>query len=201
MNKRINLIAKLPRSKKLILAASTGLVVLSTSSVLAFNGLLSTGASDAPVDVEVEDHDKRITKNEQDIAETKDRVGQVEEKTESNTQAIGAVERKVIVVQGQANATAGQVQQMQTAGSAPAEAPTAQAEPVPQVAPAPPVNKRLIVASSGTPQTDRFGKPMGWNCNYELPGQRIIMVFQPTQCSAAGTEIAEDVAISNGVPR
>lgn len=199
MNKRINLIAKLPHSKKLILAASTGLVVLSTSSVLAFNGLLSTGASETPVDVKVEDHDKRITKNEQDIAETKDRVGQVEEKTESNTQAIGAVERKVIVVQGQANATAGQVQQMQAAESAPA--PSAQVEPAPQAAPAPPVNKRLIVASNGTPQTDRFGNAMGWNCIYELPGQRIIMVFQPTQCSAAGTEIAEDVAISNGVSR
>ncbi|MFF2056339.1 MULTISPECIES: hypothetical protein [Rhodococcus] len=79
MNNQINLIAKLPSSKKLILAASTGLVVLSTSSVLAFNGLLSTGASDTAVDVKVEDHDNRITKNEQDIAETKDRVGQVED--------------------------------------------------------------------------------------------------------------------------
>lgn len=53
MNNRINIIAKLPRSKKLILAASTGLVVLSTSSVLPFNGLLSTGASDTPVDVTI----------------------------------------------------------------------------------------------------------------------------------------------------
>lgn len=201
MNNRIRRITKLPRSKKLILAASASLVVLSTSSVLAFNGLLTTGASDTPVDVKIEDHDKRITKSEQDIADAKDRVDQVEKKTDSNTQAIGAVERKVIVVQGQANATAGQPQQTQAAGTAATAASSAPSEPAPQAAPAPPVNKRLIVAASGAPQSDRFGNPMGWSCTYELTGQRIIMVFQPAQCQAAGGELSDEIAVANGVSR
>lgn len=196
MKNRINLIANLPRSNKLILAAITGLVVLSTSSVLAFNGLLSTGASDTPVDVKVEAHDKRITKNEQDNAETKDRVGQVDVKAEGNTQAVGAVERKVIVVEKQGDATA-----MQVAGSAAIQAPAVQSEEASDAAPVNPVNRRLIVAVNETQQLVRFGNPSGWNCAYQLTGMRSIMVFQTTQCSAVGTEIAEGVAISNGVSR
>lgn len=198
MKTPIKLLKSLPRSRKLILAASTGLVVLSTSSVLAFNGLTSTGAEETPLRPQVDDHEKRITKNEQDIAETKDRVGKVEEKSDSNEQRVGAVERDVVVVKEKQAATAGQVQQLQQ--SAPAPAPAAQ--PAPQAAPAPaPVNRRQIIAVTATPLADKYGVQWGWQCNYELPQGRMIASMQSAPCEGVGAEIPEDLALTNGVVR
>ena len=191
------LVTRLPRSRNLILAASTGLVVLSTSSVLAFNGLSSTGASDTPVDTKVEDHEQRITKTERDLAETKDRVGKVEQKSEENAQRVGAVERQVVVVQQEAAATAGQVQQLQEHSAAPA--PAVQSAPQPEVVSEPPVNNRLVLAVTATPQVDKYGSQWGWGCSYELPNQRLIVVMQPMACSPVGTEVSDDVALSNGL--
>lgn len=193
------LLTSIPRSRKLILAASTGLLVLSTSTVLAFNGLSSTGASDTPVETKVEDHEQRITKTERDLTETKARVGKVEQKTEENAQRVGAVERQVVVVEQEGAATAGQVQQLQEQAAAPA--PVVQSAPQPEVVPQPPVNPRIVVAVTQTPQIDRFGTRTSWQCSYELPGQKMIVAYQEATCSPVGTEISNDLALMNGLGR
>ncbi|NIL77142.1 hypothetical protein RhoFasB10_03283 [Rhodococcus sp. B10] len=193
------LVTRLPRSRKLILAASTGLVVLSTSSVLAFNGFVTTGAEETPLRPQVDDHEQRITKTERDLAETKDRVGKVEQRNEENAQRVGAVERQVVVVQQESAATAGQVQQLQDQAATPA--PAVQSAPQPEVVPAPPVNPRIVVAVTQTPQMDRFGKQTMWLCSYELHGQKMIVAYQEATCSPVGTEISNDLALMNGLGR
>lgn len=191
MNTRIKKLTTLPRSRKLILGASTGLLVLSTSSVLAFNGLTSTGANDTPVEIKVEDHEKRLTATEQDLAATKDRVGQVEEKTEANTQAIGTVERQVTVVREQADANAGQLQQVQAeAQTAPQAAPVA--APAPAPAPAP-KNELLVVAMQQTERHDRFGAFLNYSCAYTVETGQQVSVFSGVPCTPVGAELSEDM--------
>lgn len=191
MNTPIKKLATLPRSRKLILGASAGLLVLSTSSVLAFNGLSTTGANDTPVEIKVEDHEKRLTKTEQDLADTKDRVGQVEEKTEANRQAIGTVERQITVVREQADANAGQLQQVQEGVPAPAPAQSA-----PQAVPAPapvPKNELLVVAMQQTERHDRFGEFLNYSCAYTVETGQQVSVFSGVPCTPVGAELSGDM--------
>lgn len=193
MNTRIKKLTNLPRSRKLILGASAGLLVLSTSSVLAFNGLSTTGANDTPVEIKVEDHEKRLTAAEQDLAATKDRVGQVEEKTEANTQAIGTVERQITVVREQADANAGQLQQVQAQAEA---QPAPQAAPVAAPAPAPapaPKNELLVVAMQQTERHDRLGEFLNYSCAYTVETGQQVSVFSGVPCTPVGAELSGDM--------
>ncbi|GAA1053937.1 hypothetical protein [Dietzia natronolimnaea] len=198
MNTALKKLTNLTRSRKLILGASAGLLVLSTSSVLAFNGLSTTGANDTPVEVKVEDHEKRITKTEQDLADIKDRVDQVEAKTEANTQAIGSVERQVTVVREQVDANAGQLQQVQETVEAQPAAP----QPAPQAAPAPapaPKNKRLVVSMQQTERHDRFGEFLHYNCAYTVETGQQVSLFSGVPCTPVGSVLSEEVAIVLGL--
>lgn len=83
------------------LLVAAGIVIAGTSGVAAFNSLQPTAADEmTPTQIKVEKHDDRLDKNEADIAETKDRVSQVEQKTDDDTQAIGAVRERVVIVEG-----------------------------------------------------------------------------------------------------
>ncbi|NDZ93312.1 hypothetical protein G3I13_01875 [Streptomyces sp. SID6673] len=168
--------------------------------MLAFNGLSSTGASDIPVEVKVDDHEQRITRSEQDIAETKDRVSQVEEKADTNTEAIREVERQIVVVQEKADTTAGQVQQLQEQAAAPTPAPVAQAEPEPTPAPAPTPSKRLIVELEDRgPNYDKFGNYLNRTCIYKVYAGKTITARQLEPCSPVGTLISSDLSAMNGL--
>ncbi|MFI8696733.1 hypothetical protein [Dietzia maris] len=179
----------LPRSRKLILGASAGLLVLSTSSVLAFNGLSTTGANETPV--EVKDHEKRLTETEQDLANTKDRVGQVEAKTEANTQAIGSVERQITVVREQAEASTAIPQPAAESIEAPAPQ---QSAPQPAPAPAPiPKNELLVVAMQQTEKHDRFGNFNLYECSYTVETGQQVSVFSGVPCTPVGAELSGDM--------
>lgn len=185
---------RLKTSRRLQLIVAAGLIFASTSTALAFNNLASTQAGDTPVEVTVEDHDKRLTKNESDIAETKDRVTGVEEKTEANTQAVREVEKQVIVVDGKANAATSAAKQAQQAAQA-APAP----QPVQTPVPVKTINPRLITAMSAVQQYDRFNNPTMWSCTYTLESGRVINSMQGPACGAVGTEISSDLAVMHGV--
>ncbi|MBB0996343.1 hypothetical protein G6024_04365 [Dietzia maris] len=191
MNTPIKKLTNLPRSRKLILGASAGLLVLSTSSVLAFNGLSTTGANDTPVETKVQDHEKRLTATEQDLADTKDRVGQVEEKTEANNRAIGTVEREITVVREQAESSTAIPQPAAESAEAPAPA-----QPGPQAAPAPaPASKNelLVVAMQQTERHDRFGEFLNYSCAYTVETGQQVSVFSGVPCTPVGAELSEDM--------
>ncbi|MBB1013027.1 hypothetical protein BXY47_3126 [Dietzia kunjamensis] len=191
MNTPIKRLTNLPRSRKLILGASAGLLVLSTSSVLAFNGLTSTGANDTPVETKVEDHEKRLTATEQDLADTKDRVGQVEEKTEANTQAIGTVERQITVVREQAEASTAIPQPAAESVEAPAPQQSA-LQPAPAPAPIP-KNELLVVAMQQTEKHDRFGNFNLYECSYTVETGQQVSVFSGVPCTPVGAELSGDM--------
>jgi septal ring factor EnvC (AmiA/AmiB activator) len=190
----LNRLNQIKTSRRLQLIVAAGVIVVSTSTALAFNNLASTQAGDTPVEVTVEDHDKRLTKNESDIGETKDRVTDVEQKTDENTQAVREVEKQVVVVDGKANAATSAAKQAQQA---------AQAAPAPQPAPTPvpvkTINPRLITAVSAVQQFDRFDNPTVWSCDYTLESGRVINSLQGPVCGAVGTEIGSDLASMHGV--
>lgn len=176
------------KSRRLQLVLAAGIIVAGTSTAVAFNTFTSTQAENTPVEVTIQDHEDRLTKNESDIAETKDRVTGVEEKTEANTQAVREVEKQVIVVDGKANAATSAAKQAQQA---------AQAAPAPQPAPTPipvkTINPRLITGVSASQQGEL------WNCTYTLESGRTINTMQGSACGAVGTEISSDLATVWGI--
>ncbi|MBY4210794.1 hypothetical protein HQO42_05345 [Rhodococcus fascians] len=174
-----------PSRRGWIALAATAVIITGTSTAVAFTQLKTSTAEYTPVDIKVEDHEQRLTKNESDIAETKDRVDGVEQQTESNTNAIHEVQKQVVVVEGKADAAVNQSRQAQPAIPAPA--------PAPQPEPVKTVNLRLIVAVQAVQQ------PQVWQCNYTLEIGRVISPLQGDACSPVGSEISDDLATVYGV--
>lgn len=187
----IEQLKRIKSSRRLQLIVAAGIIVAGTSSVAAFNTLTSTEASDTPVEVKVEDHGQRISKNESDIAQTNDRIGQVEQQTQANTSAIGAAQERVTVVERKV------VQQAGGQPSQPAQSPQAGQAPAPAV---PTINPRRIVAMSVN--VSGFGQSQTlWNCTYTLEGGRTINTIQAVSCYGPGAEITDEMAEMHGVGR
>jgi TolA-binding protein len=171
--------------RNIILAATAGVIIVTTSSVAAFNQLSTTTAEETPVEVKVEDHEQRLTKNESDIAETKDRVESVEQQAAANTNTIHEVQKQVLVVEGKQEAQNQQARAQQPA--------TVALTPEPQPAPAKTVNPRLIIAVQAEEQTHV------WSCDYTLETGRVINSLQSATCSGVGSEISADLAAMWGI--
>lgn len=171
--------------RNIILAATAGVIIVTTSSVAAFNQLSTTTAEETPVEVKVDDHEQRLTKNESDIAETKDRVEGVEQQSAANTNTIHEVQKQVVVVEGKVEAQNQQARAQQPATVAPT--------PAPQPVPVKTVNPRLIIAVQAEEQ------PHVWSCTYTLETGRVINSLQGAACSAAGVTISDDLAAVWGI--
>ena len=169
-----------PSRRGWITLAVAGVIITGTSTAVAFTQLNTSTAEDTPVEIKVEDHEQRLTKNECDIAETKDRVDGVEQQTEANTNTVHEVQKQVVVVEGKADAAVNHSRQAQPA--TPAPTPTPQPEPVRTV------NPRLIVAVQAVQQSHV------WQCSYTLESGRVISPLQGDACNAVGSEISDDLA-------
>ncbi|WP_156666206.1 hypothetical protein [Rhodococcus sp. HS-D2] len=188
--KKISL-KSLTRRTKLFVA--TGIVLAGTSSVLAFNNFDNSAADImSPTEVRVNDHEERITKAEADIVETRDRVEQVEQKTEENTQAIAQTNERVTVVERQVETV-----REQAPAQTPAPAPAPQ--PVQAPAPVPQINPRKVVAVAAEKKTDRYGNHSGWACSYTLEGGKVIINVQPDACYVVGHVISDEMAMLHRV--
>lgn len=172
-------------SKRTKIVAIAAIVVVSGSAAGAITSIQPTEAEEKPqIQVQVDDHEDRITKTESDIADTNNRVDQVEQKTDENTSAIGATKERVTVVERKV------VEQANTPAPQPAQTPQAVQAP----APAPTINPRKVASVSVNQMNEGL-----WSCDYTLESGRVINSLQGYSCHVAGTEISADIAELHGV--
>lgn len=165
--KRINL------SRKAKILSAAFIVIAGTSSVAAINQFSQTSAEERPVKIIVDDHEKRISTNEQAIQDTNERVNEVETQTATNTETVKEVQKQVVVVEKKAQEAVNTQPAPQNIVQAPQTAP----EPVKVI------NKKLIVKATTTPMQS------GFQCDYVLEHGRTHVEYSGVPCRAVGSEL------------
>lgn len=191
MNIRSSFLQSLPRGKKLVLAVSLALVVLGTPSVFALSTL------DAGESV------KRVARTTEADEPAQRSSPVTDEVDEPENQTPAAAEQRA---SEQTTPAASQPATVQTQGTetteAPAPAPAPQPVEQPPVSapqPAPAPSNRIVTAVTEERQFDRYGAQIAWTCIYTVSAGRTIVAIQPGVCTPVGSEIGEDLAITNGL--